>query len=125
MEDETGDKGRLDLSSYERDGRFLEGTGSLVLDRIHRIACISQSERSDIDLAHLWAEKMGSTLLSLNLIQMSVHSYEEVVHFEAFDAEGRPVYHTNVVMSIGTHFAIVCLEAISNPQQSNRLMVGV
>ena len=64
MEDETGDKGRLDLSAYEKDGRFLEGTGSLVLDRIHRIAYISRSERSDIDLAHLWAKKMGSSILS-------------------------------------------------------------
>ena len=91
----------LDLSHFEEDGKFLEGTGSLVLDRINRIAYASLSSRTHPDVLKAWQQ---------------VIDYE-LVTFGAFDKDGIPVYHTNVVMSMGTTFCIICLEAISNPDE--------
>jgi hypothetical protein len=87
---------RLDLTSQERDGRILEGTGSLVLDHRARVAYASRSSRTDESLAREWARELG---------------YEAVV-FDARDARGEPYYHTNVIMWIGTRCAMVCAEAI-------------
>ncbi len=76
---------------------FLEGTGSLVLDRFNRIAYACTSDRTDADLARRWAEVM---------------QYEMVL-FEATDEEGTPVYHTNVIMAMGTYHAVICLESVA------------
>ena len=77
-----------DFSTYEKDNQFLEGTGSLVLDRINKIAYMSVSKRSSIKLATHWANRRGYTL---NLFS----SYLDDV----------PIYHTNVVMFIGSNIA--------------------
>ena len=77
-----------DFSIYEKDNQFLEGTGSLVLDRINKIAYMSVSKRSSIKLATHWANRRGYTL---NLFS----SYLDDV----------PIYHTNVVMFIGSNIA--------------------
>jgi hypothetical protein len=87
----------VDLTHREAEGKFLEGTGSLVLDRTHRVAYASLSPRTDLDVLGEFAR-----LLDYDLVT-----------FEAQDAAGRPVYHTNVVMAIGTSFAVVCGEAIA------------
>ena len=86
----------LDLSVHEREGRFLEGTGSLVLDHVHAIAYACRSARTDESLVRAWAQQM---------------SYQPMV-FDALGADGTPIYHTNVLMSIGSHWAVVCTEAI-------------
>lgn len=83
------EKRRLDLSGEERSGRFLEGTGSLVLDRAARIAYACRSPRTDEALVREWARQMD---------------YEAVV-FDARSPDGAPVYHTNVLMWIGEHVA--------------------
>ena len=85
----------VDLSHREDEAQFLEGTGSLVLDRSHRIAYACVSPRTDLDVLGEFAQ-----LLDYHLVT-----------FEAFDAE-KPVYHTNVLMAIGAGFAVVCGEAI-------------
>ena len=77
-----------DFSTYEKDNQFLEGTGSLVLDRINKIAYMSVSKRSSVKLATHWANRRGYTL---NLFS----SYLDDV----------PIYHTNVVMFIGSNVA--------------------
>ena len=77
-----------DFSTYEKDNQFLEGTGSLVLDRINKIAYMSVSKRSSVKLATHWANSRGYTL---NLFS----SYLDDV----------PIYHTNVVMFIGSNVA--------------------
>lgn len=77
-----------DFSTYEKDNQFLEGTGSLVLDRINKIAYMSVSKRSSVKLATHWANRRGYTL---NLFS----SYLDDV----------PIYHTNVVMFIGSNIA--------------------
>jgi hypothetical protein len=96
---------RLDLTPYEHEGRFLEGTGSLVLDHVHRIAFACRSPRTDASLVEEWAHQMH---------------YRPVI-FDAGDAQGRPYYHTNVMMWIGSRCAAVCLEAVAT---NDRAAVG-
>ena len=79
-----------DFSTYEKDNQFLEGTGSLVLDRINKIAYMSVSKRSSVKLATHWANRRGYIL---NLFS----SYLDDV----------PIYHTNVVMFIGSNIACI------------------
>jgi hypothetical protein len=89
----------FDLTHREAEGKFLEGTGSLVLDRPHRVAYASLSPRTDLDVLGEFAQLLDY----------------ELVTFEARDPATQPVYHTNVVMAIGTRFAVVCGEAIVEP----------
>jgi hypothetical protein len=88
---------RLDFTAREAAGRFLEGTGSLVLDHAARVAYACRSPRTDEALVREWAGQMG---------------YEAVV-FDALDAQGRPYYHTNVLMWIGSRCLMCCAAAIA------------
>jgi hypothetical protein len=87
----------FDLTHREAEGKFLEGTGSLVLDRPHRVAYASLSPRTDLDVLGEFAQLLDY----------------ELVTFEGRDTTTEPVYHTNVLMAIGTRFAVVCGEAIA------------
>jgi hypothetical protein len=87
----------LDLTHFEGEGMFLEGTGSLVLDHIGRIAYACASPRTHPALVAEWAREL---------------KYQPVV-FEAADRAGVPLYHTNVLMCIGERAAIVGTEAIA------------
>ncbi|WP_138989834.1 citrulline utilization hydrolase CtlX [Larkinella sp. C7] len=95
----------VDLTHFEQEGKYLEGTGSLVLDRMKKIAYACLSPRTDADVLAEFSHQTGYS----------------VVAFSAVDAAGIPVYHTNVMMCIGDVFAIVCLAAIADPDE--RLMV--
>jgi hypothetical protein len=95
----------LDLSHFEDQGKYLEGTGSLVLDRMNRVAYACLSSRTHGDVLKAWQK---------------VIDYELVI-FEATDKDGNPVYHTNVLMCMGDTFCIICLDAIKDVDQ--RLMV--
>ncbi len=86
----------LDLSAQEKNGKFLESTGSLWMDRVHKIAYCALSPRTDEDLAQHWADVMGFRLVT----------------FRTRNHVGKPVYHSDVMMFIGTHYAGVCLECI-------------
>lgn len=86
----------IDLTHGEQQGRFLEGTGSLVLDRRNRVAYACLSPRTDAEMLAEFANKLGY----------------EAVPFTALDATGYPIYHTNVMLSVGERFAAVCTEAI-------------
>jgi hypothetical protein len=90
-----------DLSTAELNGRYLEGTGSLVLDRAHRIAYACLSARTDEQLVHEWCERYG---------------YEPLL-FHAADTKQAAIYHTNVMMCVGDRFAVVCLDAIADPDE--------
>ena len=91
----------LDLTHHELLGRFLEGTGSVVFDHVARIAYACRSPRTHTAvLDELCAELDCSP-----------------VAFDAADAGGTPVYHTNVVLSIGTGYALVCAAAVHAPQR--------
>jgi hypothetical protein len=91
----------IDYSEYEAEGQCLEGTGSLVLDHVHKIAYVSLSQRSHPD----------------PLKRFCADFDYELVTFTARDENGRPVYHTNVVMCVGTRFALVALEMIDNARE--------
>ena len=86
----------LDYSKYENKSQFLEGTSSLVLDRVNRAAYMGISPRSDKGLAKKWA---------------SEHDYE-LFAFETQSHTGQPIYHSDVMMYIGTELAVICTEAI-------------
>jgi len=96
---ETGFKVRrvVDLTSHEKAGRFLEGTGSLVLDHVSRVAYACRSPRTDESVAREWARELNY----------------ELELFDATDESGTPIYHTNVLMHVGTRIAVVALDAIA------------
>lgn len=85
-----------DWSEFEAEGRFLEGTGSMVMDHDNKLIYAAISERTNISVL----EKFAAT-----------NGYQAIV-FLATDKEGRPVYHTNVVMALGERFCVLCEEAI-------------
>lgn len=87
----------VDLTHHEEHGRFLEGTGSLVLDHRQRVAYACASARTHPGLVAEWARELA---------------YEPVI-FHATDREGRPLYHTNVLMCLGERAAIVGSAAIA------------
>ena len=87
---------RVNLTTHEDAGRFLEGTGSLVLDHVGRLAYACRSARTDETLVREWARIMD---------------YEPIV-FDAADAQGLAYYHTNVLLWIGTRAALLCSEAL-------------
>lgn len=95
----------IDLTHREAEEKFLEGTGSLVLDRVNRIAYACLSPRTDMDVLGEFAQRLDY----------------EVAAFEAFDAAGAAIYHTNVLMSVGTRFAAICTECIEQQRRSTIL----
>jgi hypothetical protein len=88
----------VDLSHREAEQKYLEGTGSLVLDRVRRVGYACASPRTDLDVLGEFAQQLDYELMT----------------FEALDGAGRAVYHTNVLMAIGAGFAVVCGESIAN-----------
>lgn len=92
----------IDFTALEQEGRYLEGTGSLVLDRANARAYACTSPRTTPGALNRWCARMG---------------YEQVPFLATMDGTlaGQPVYHTNVVMSVGEGFAVVCLEALPYP----------
>lgn len=93
----------LDLRTF---AGVLEGTGSLVLDRCAKRAFACRSPRTTPKLLKKWAKLMNY----------------EVIYFDAEDEENRPIYHTNVMMSVGTNWAVVALESISSRFEQTRIL---
>ncbi len=89
----------IDYSGLEHDGLFLEGTGAMVLDHIGRIAYVARSNRAD----------------PVILERFCTHNGYEPMAFDATDERGTAIYHTNVLMCVGTEVALVCLDAITDP----------
>lgn len=90
----------LDLGYREAEEKFLEGTGSMVLDRAARLAYACLSPRTDLDVLGEFAQQLDY----------------ELVTFEASDA-GQAIYHTNVLMMIGTGYAVICAECIEDERR--------
>lgn len=91
----------IDLSSYEAENKFLEGTGSIVFDHTARIAYACLSPRTDRALFEALCKKIDYTPLS----------------FRSVDEANVEVYHTNVIMGIGKDYAVICLESISDQKE--------
>jgi hypothetical protein len=108
----------IDLSFHERHGHFLEGTGSLVLDRPERRAFANLSPRTDPQVIADFDDRLDySTLV-----------------FDAHDRSGRPIYHTNVLLSLGAKFAVLCTDTLPDEyrevlsdeiEASGRTLIGV
>ena len=96
----------IDLSHHEAEGRFLEGTGSMVFDRPGRTVYASVSPRTTPSLLREYGEKFGL----------------RVVSFHACDADGVPVYHTNVALALGSGVAVFCSEAVRDQPERRTLM---
>jgi hypothetical protein len=96
----------VDLSTHEHSGHFLEGTGSMVLDRVNRVAYACVSTRTHLDPLGDFAQRMDY----------------DVVAFEAVDSGGVPIYHTNVLMNVGEKVAVICGAAIPREDQREAVL---
>ncbi|MEO8174104.1 MAG: arginine deiminase-related protein [Sediminibacterium sp.] len=88
----------IDLSVREKDNIFLEGTGSMVLDRENRVVYACLSPRTDKKIIEEFCDTMNYTAVS----------------FIATDSGGEPIYHTNVMMCVADDYAVICLDSIPN-----------
>ncbi|MFZ9975261.1 MAG: citrulline utilization hydrolase CtlX [Candidatus Limnocylindrus sp.] len=96
----------IDLSAMEQDALYLEGTGALVLDHVNRVAYVARSGRAHTAAALRWCSAM---------------EYDAEI-FDTVDAHGAPIYHTNVVLSIGSEFVTAGLENIPDPTERARVL---
>ncbi|WP_202976029.1 citrulline utilization hydrolase CtlX [Rothia uropygialis] len=96
----------VDYSTAESEGQYLEGTGAMVLDHVHRLAYVCRSQRASSHLLARFCSDLG---------------FQPVV-FDAFDSRGVPVYHTNVLMSVGTHVTLIGATMIRDPRQRARVL---
>ena len=96
----------LDLTDLEKEGIFLEGTGSMVLDHQNKIAYGCLSERLDKEAFISWCDKMQF----------------KPITFKAVDDKAQPIYHTNVLMCMANQFVVICLDSIPNEQERQMLL---
>ena len=96
----------VDLTAHEDAGHYLEGTGSMVLDRVNRVAYACLSSRTHLDVLGDFAQRMDY----------------DVVSFDAVDSDGVPIYHTNVLMNIGEELVVICDAAIARPEQREAVL---
>lgn len=93
-----------DYTKYETEGRFLEGTGAMVLDRVDKKAYCCLSERADEGLFHQFCKDFEFEAVSFH-------------GFQSYRGHRVAIYHTNVMMAIGEKYAVVCLDAIDDPDE--------
>ena len=96
----------LDLTDLEKEGIFLEGTGSMVLDHQNKLAYGCLSERLDKNAFNEWCDKMQF----------------KAIAFKAVDDKAQPIYHTNVMMCMANQFVVICLDSIPNEQEKQMLL---
>ena len=90
----------IDISNFAEDDMFLEGTGSIVFDHENKVAYACRSNRTNINLLKFVCQKLGYSL----------------AEFDAVDGDGIPIYHTNVMMWIGTEVAAICSKSIKDSE---------
>lgn len=96
----------IDYSGLEADGLFLEGTGAMILDHAERVAYVGASTRADPIILERFCTHFG---------------FEPMV-FENRDPAGHPIYHTNVILSIGTEFALLCAEVMTDAERRDEIV---
>ncbi len=94
-----------DYSHFEKKELFLEGTGSMILDRENKIVYASLSERTNKKLVNLFCEEM---------------KYTPII-FNSYTQKKYPIYHTNVIMALGNKFALIALECIKDKEEQMRV----
>lgn len=98
-----------DYTDAEQENIFLEGTGAMVLDRVHRKAYCALSPRADEELFVEFCEDFEYT-------PVIFRAYQKV------DGKQVPIYHTNVMMALGENFAVVCLDTITDKSERKNLL---
>ena len=99
----------IDYSFAENDSKFLEGTGSMILDRKNKIAYCSISERSNKELFIKFCK-------DFKYIPVSFHSFQDV------EKKRLPIYHTNVMMCLAESYCIICLECIDDIEEIDNII---
>ena len=102
-------KSTIDLTHFEKENKFLEGTGSMVLDRENKICYAAVSERTNHNL----------------LIEFCSKTEFELVSFKSYQSVGnkrKEIYHTNVIMCIADKYAIICLESVDNKKEKEKII---
>jgi len=102
-------KNIIDYTSAEHEGVFLEGTGSLILDRVNKKAYCALSPRADEDLLIEFCEDFEYTPVIFTA-------------YQTFEKERLPIYHTNVLMCLGQDFAVICLESIDDKKERQNVV---
>lgn len=102
-------KSVMDYTAAEKDGLFLEGTGSIVMDRENKIAYCSLSDRADEGLFIEFCEDFEFTPVIFTA-------------YQSVDGQRKPIYHTNVVMCLGEDFAVICLDAIDDKKERKNVV---
>ncbi len=97
-----------DLSSFELESKFLEGTGSMVLDRDNKVAYACLSPRTNPDVLAVFCKQTGY----------------KAITFQAVDQNNMPIYHTNVLMGIGSNFVVICLDSIKDKQEQDEVVAS-
>lgn len=91
----------VDFTAYEKEDIYLEGTGSLILDRVNKVAYACLSPRTDDVLMDRFCDRFG---------------YKKMI-FNAVDQNSMDIYHTNVMMAMGDTFVVICKDSITNTQE--------
>ena len=102
-------KNKIDLSEYEKNDLFLEGTGSMVLDRENKIAYACISPRTDKKVLDAFCKKMNYRPVS----------------FKAVDQNGDPIYHTNVMMCVADKYVVICLDSIPSAEEKDEVIEAI
>lgn len=96
----------VDLAWWENEGLFLEGTGSMILDRCNKIVYAAKSPRTSVKVLEDFCKQLDYT----------------PIPFDGVDRNSYPIYHTNVMMSVGTSHAVLCTEAIRNMEERKTVL---
>jgi hypothetical protein len=99
----------IDLSRFEKQQKFLEGTGSMVLDRENKRAYACISPRTDEEVLTTFCDHTG---------------YRPVV-FNAVDQNGKAIYHTNVLMAVAAKYVVICLDAITDDEKAETVIDSI
>lgn len=99
----------VDYTAAEEDGLFLEGTGNLILDRENRKAYCALSPRADEELLIEFCEDFEYTPVVFTA-------------YQSVDGKRLPIYHTNVMMCLGDHFCIICLDTIDDENEKRNVI---
>ena len=99
----------LDLSYFENQEKFLEGTGACVFDRVNKICYVGLSNRAHLGVAQVLCDHLNFKL----------------IHFDTCDESGKPIFHTNVMLNIGKTFAMLCDECFSNFEDLEKVRMSL
>ena len=102
----------IDFTEFESHNKFLEGTGSIVLDRINRKAYAALSDRTDARALEHFCDQLDFEPVAFQALQ-------------TVDNQRLPIYHTNVMMSIGSGYAVVCLDCIDSDDERKQVVDAI